>query len=254
MAEDSRDILMKIVGGAGPIDAECQAVIASGDTLASGFVSNMPATGGTTRPNYFAIEDFTFEVALSGDTTDAKAANAQKELAKSIEEKLGKSKEFAGLDLGTAKDSSEFKRFMSNGRGALRVKTYPADLEAIKITKELDASSLTLLQGCLTSVVFKNATLIKRRATGLTTAGNSGVTAAPSATSDLMLQSFMRIDFTDLLITDFNWEEDDVIKETFKFICRSATVQYSVQEASGKLIKPGTGKWSVLNLGGSTVS
>ena len=238
MAEDDRDALMKIVLGQVPIDAECQAIVSKNDDLAYGFVSNMPATGGGTRPNYFSIGDFTFQVALSGDTSAVKLAQAgkanteqqMKELAKSLQDKMP---ELAGMKLGGGtKDSSEFARFMSNGRGAMRSRTYPADLEPITITKELDSSSLTLLKSCINSVTFKTATLLKRKATG-----------------ERELRTYMRIDFNDVLITEFNWDEDEVVKERFKFVCREAIVQYAIEEDSGKLRKQGTRKWSVLNLG-----
>ena len=240
MADDTRDILMKMMQGPVPVDSECKAVIAKGDTLASGFMSSIPSNRGGTRPNYFAIKDFTFQVALSGDGAAKGAAAAQNEQSKlamqEIEKKLkDRSPELAGLQLNAPKNSAEFQRFMANGRADMRVKTYPADLEAISVTKELDATSLTLLKGCVTSVTFKNATLLKRKATG-----------------DNELRTYLRIDFTDLLITEFNWDEDEVVTEKFKFVCRKAIVQYAVETDDGNLLTPaGTGKWSVLNLGGS---
>ena len=242
MAEDSRDILMTMVLNTGKvIPVECQAVISSQDTMASGFAQ------GSSGPNYFSVEDFTFKVGLIPDkSANTQLAGAMKdqmeEHMKALQRQLvEKDPELAGMKLNAPKDASSFSRFMTGGRAAaLRSRKmgqgqmYGADLEEIEITKILDASSLTLLQSCLTSVTFKSATLLKRRAVGQS-----------------QLSGFLRIDFTDVMLTEFNWSEDDLVKETFKFVCRQAVVQYAVESASGTLNPQATRKWGILNLAGS---
>jgi type VI protein secretion system component Hcp len=242
MAEDSRDVLMQLVPGQGrnsltTIPSESQADIGKDDTLATNFTA-----AGKSDANFFSIQDFTFQVALSSSDTAAKAGAVMKEnqaqtqqQMKALEKQIASAK-VPGLEnfklggSGTS-GSSSFSRFMSGGARALRGKTYPADLEAITIVKQLDATSPTLLKACLDSTTFKSGTVLKRKATGSSE-----------------LRTFLRMDFVDLMIIDFAWEEDDVVKETFKFICRGAAVQYAIEEASGKLTTRSTGTWSVRDL------
>ena len=91
---------------------------------------------------------------------------------------------------------------------------------------------MTLFDACINSTTLNSAVLIKRR-------GGGGKE----------LRTYLRIEFTDLLITDFNWDEDDVIKEKIKFVCRKAHVQYSIENNDGTLKPAGQPrKWSVQNL------
>jgi type VI protein secretion system component Hcp len=239
MPDDVRDVLMKVVMGTA-IPAECQAVIGADDAkgLASGFISPSAANGW--KANYFAVQDFMMEVGLTGDSNaggQSNPADQMKAMNESLQERekalweaIRNSED--GKPLTASKTASEFARFMNNGRSAMRTKSYSANLEPVSITKALDASSLTLFQACINSTTLDSAVLLKRRGGG----GNE-------------LRTYLRIEFTDLLITDFNWEEDEVIKEKIKFVCRKAQVQYSIENNDGTLKPAGQARtWSVLNL------
>ena len=227
MAEDVRDVLMTIVKKRGEaIPAECQAVIGADDAkgLARGF-----------QGNYFAVQDFTMEVGLTGDQSDpAEQIKAMQEAQHEQMKELVKAK-MSGEDgklLTASKSASDFARFMNQGRSAMRARSYSANLEPVSITKMLDASSLPLFKACINSTTLDSAVLIKRRGGG----GDA-------------LRTYLRIEFTKLLITDFNWEEEDVIKEKIKFVCRKAEVQYAIENNDGTLKSAGQSRsWSVLNL------
>jgi type VI protein secretion system component Hcp len=49
------------------------------------------------------------------------------------------------------------------------------------------------------------------------------------------LQGYFRIDFTDVLLTDLDWDDGDTIKETAKFVCRQIQIQYRKQNWDGRL-------------------
>jgi type VI protein secretion system component Hcp len=254
MAEDTRDILMQVVTSGGqPPRSECMSKIASDDALAKAqgafpaFASAAMGKGA----NFFAVEDFSMQVSLAGDAggdsaaagavaeAQAQQADKMKELMKGLKETMP---QLGDMKMTGMKSSSEFGRFMAKGKLARGNQTYSADLESISISRQVDASSLTLMRACLTSMTLKSASLLKRKATGSKIAGEK-------ITSGNELQGFLRVDFKDVLITEFNWDEDDMVKEKFKFICREALVTYYLEEASGKLTPAGSSTWSRLNLG-----
>jgi type VI protein secretion system component Hcp len=114
-------------------------------------------------------------------------------------------------------------------------------MEPISVTRKMDAGSIQLFDSCQNIMILDKAIILKRRALGADA-----------------LQTYMRIDFTNLLITDLDWQEDDVIKETFKFICREVKIQYRAERRDQKEGVGGTndhmGKpigpygWKVLDL------
>jgi type VI protein secretion system component Hcp len=244
MAEDARDILMRIEKT--PMDfieSECRAVIEANpkvgvkDPLANGFTHQ--SLGGGRKTNYFSIDDFTFPVGLidtDGGNPQSKQQQAQ---MGQMQEHLAKMQEMMtkmGGEKGSSqKKSSEFTAFMNKGRGA---PTYPADLEQMSVTKKMDVSSTKIFDLCNKSTTVYGACILKRKAIG-----------------DNSLRGYLRIDFRQLLITDLNWDDGDVIKEDFKFVCRAATVTYcmSTMTTDGsftgtKLIQLPPQSWNVPNV------
>ncbi len=244
MPEDSRDVLMKIVlQGGGAIPAECSAEVASDDPLAGGFSS--ASQSNHWKGNYFSVGEFQIELGLSGDSETgsekiSKAQKRQQEIQqtqnKMTNQRITQLEKVAGKlspngkPLMSSSDAGRYSRFMNQGRNALSRKSYSASMEPISFTKNMDASSVSLFRACMNSTTLESAVLIKRRGVG-----------------QYQLRTYLRIEFTDLLITDFGWDEDDVIKEKIKFICREVKVQYSKEQDNGALRKPDEGrKWSAL--------
>jgi type VI protein secretion system component Hcp len=245
MAEDSRDILMKMVLSSGsPPPSECQALITPKDSLATGFTF-ISVAGGGSAPNYFAIDDFTFEIALKDKQSDkdkgqagavdqtAKVQAQQTEVLKEHFKSLPGGAELASKLGSPAASSSEFKRFILTGADALGTannRGYVGDLAEITITKRMDVSSPVLFKSCITSEQFKTATILKRKAVGQDE-----------------LRTYMRIDFNQLMMTSFDWSDDDVVKEVFKFACRQAIVTYAIEDYGGNLLVQPATTWQVLN-------
>jgi type VI protein secretion system component Hcp len=246
MPEEVRDVLMKVMKGTTAIAAECQAVIGADDAngLAKGFTS--PSANNSWTANYFAVQDFMMEIGVAGDSDSGGQSNSDDQIRAMREAQQEQNKAmFEALRNGdddkplmASKTANEFARFMKDGRRAMGTKSYSANLEPVSITKMLDTSSLELFQACINSTTLKSAVLIKRRGGG----GNE-------------LRTYLRIEFTDLLITDFNWEEEDVIKEKIKFVCRKAQVQYSIENNDGTLKPAGQPRtWSAQNLSNKPLS
>lgn len=230
MEEQSRDTLMRVILNGTWIPAEGLAFVdTKNDTLANGYTSAAASNG--YKSNFFAIQDFDVKIGLLPDP-DAQQ-NSQEEMLKNLEE-LRQLQKKDDKDANFAKSSSDFTNFLRGGRG---YKPNACDLEPIKITKALDQSSLTLFKCCVNSTIIDSATIIKRRGSG----------AAGGA-----LSTYLRMDFTSLLITEFDWDEDDVIKETFSFICRDMKIQYRIENNDGSMgaALPKKG-WSRLQLSSS---
>ena len=238
MAEDSRDVLMKIILGGTAIPAECSAVVNDKDPLSAGFIT--AALSNEWKGNYFAVEDFEVSLGLLSESAPGAASPSQAEkdqhaatqaVLKEQQKKLDELAKKAGED-GTKLSgggSGGFERFMNQGRSATRAKSYSANMEPIELTKRMDASSLTLFKACINSTTLDSAVLIKRRGSGAEE-----------------LRSYLRIEFVQLLITDFNWDEDDVVKEKIKFVCREVKVKYSIENDDGTLKPPGQERiWTV---------
>jgi type VI protein secretion system component Hcp len=244
MAEGNRDLLMKIIVKGVPVDTESPALVESDDTLAKGFV---PAAAGK-RANYSSIETFQLELGLMGERDadapedEAAAARRRQEAQEEHMRQLLEAKEqdADALRRGPVRSAAEYKRFMrlapggSLKGGRTGARGFAANLDTLSITKRLDLASLALFKACINSTRLDRAVLIKRRAIG-----------------GQVLRAFARFEFEDLLITDFNWEDGEVVEETIKFVCRKATVQYSMEKPGGGLAPPGEpGVWRVGNLTG----
>jgi type VI protein secretion system component Hcp len=273
MAEDSRDVLMKLEMTPGKsLPAECTAVISADDPMARGFRGTSTA-GNLIRGNYFSIEDFTFDAGISergGSDPDAMQAqntraqvgdvarqvnrsfaathamiSSAHDLISTLEQRVAQLESIiAGMPAGrgvrvgsngsstagsaasagqyevkagSGAETNAFNRFLTEGRNFLKreKRAYLSDLEPIAITKRMDLSSPTLFDCMRNSFKFHSASIIRRKAIG-----------------GALLRSYLRIDFGDVMLTELNWDDDDVIKETFKFVCRSASVRYAIETPS----------------------
>ncbi len=114
---------------------------------------------------------------------------------------------------------------------------YPVVLEPFSFTRLMDKASPVFFHNCCNSISFDSATLVKRKVTGAT----------------LALQAFLRIDFSNVLIVNLDWDDGHIVKEKCKFICRGVTVQYKRQASDGSLGAPSSAEWTRdLALRGST--
>ena len=238
MAEDTRDTLMILYKGKRAIDAESVALIDGSDTLAAEFRKTKVTKDGW-KGSFFSLIDFQLQVGMVPDASDDPAEDAKllakkdRLTQKQIKFLMDAQKNAAqGKPPMAGQGFNQYPRFMTYGPASIRQKSYTTDLEPVQFSKQMDITSITLFEAAANCRVFDSAIIIKRRGVGLN-----------------LLRTYLQIRFTDVLITDFNWEEDDVPKETIKFVCRKAEVQYSMEQDSGEMSAPlPVQTWSVLNL------
>jgi type VI protein secretion system component Hcp len=262
VAEDSRDVLMMLELTPGKfVPAECKAVLDPADPLAA--ESDVPRKRNKmSAGRFFAIEDFTLDAGLASRHA-VEAVAKRKEERDQIEKTIAQVNDAiaalqdqygqlnrrvmelhqmvidlyrrlretpmsgdalngdAGEPASEVKSpkggSGTYSRFLSEGRACLGGANgaFVSDIEPVSISKRLDRSSTTLLERCMTSFKFNSATIIKRRAIG-----------------QGKLRGFVRFDFYDVMLTELNWDDDDVTKESFRFVCRGVVVQYSAETFS----------------------
>ncbi len=238
MAQDTRDTLMRMVISNTPIPAESQAFIAGDDTLAADFRKTQLGPNVYTG-SYFSVDDFRLEVGLMPDTMpdENDEGRARKEqdaiFRKQIEFLMGTQQNAAaGKPPMPGHSFNQYPRFMTFGSNSIRNKPFTTDLEPVQFSKKMDKSSIELFKACLNFTIIDSATLIKRRGMG----------------SD-MLYTFLQIKFTDVLLIDFDWQDDDVVKESIKFVCRKAEVKYAMPKDDGSLdLSLPPQSWSLANL------
>jgi type VI protein secretion system component Hcp len=104
---------------------------------------------------------------------------------------------------------------------------FPVETEPFEITRQLDRASPLLFESCASTTSFDSATIVKRKVTGQTTA----------------LQSYLRIDFDQVLLVGLTWSDGELLQEKVRFICRGLRVQYRQQGADGSLGAAASAEW-----------
>lgn len=104
----------------------------------------------------------------------------------------------------------------------------PFEMEPFTFSKKLDAASPGLLTNFTRSVTYKSASMIQCKVIG----GRS-------------LLPFLRIDYTDVLITGIDWSDGLFVKESCKFLARGICVKYAQQADDGSLLPPVSGEWGL---------
>lgn len=210
------DLIMKFVGDSGAIKGETRTTLdTSNDRLCKDFVAD----------KMFEVETFSVKTGIvgsGGETDPAKLAETMKAQQKAMEEaaRTGKPPKFKnskGLDF------TEFR--------AGQTQQYPVDLKPFEMTRSIDISSGDILKYCIGRKIFESATLIKRKAAGGKSSG----------------KVFLRLDFTEVLIKQVEWSEDDPVKETIEFVCRALTVRYAPQLPDGTLGAAKVAFWSAVD-------
>ena len=217
MANNSGDMLMKLVAAGGKaLQAESQAVLnTSADSLLKGFL-----------PGYFfEVQDFVIGFGLQDDDS---ASDPGAQMA-ALLQAHGAATSATGGGKPPKASKPRFGKWV-NGDSST---TYPSTLDQVSFSKLFDATSPAMFEMCGESKAFDSATMVRRRSGGGDTTGK-----VPT------LMTFLRIDFTNVLITDVDWDiGDDGIKEKCKFVCRAVKVQYARQRADGTHMGAITGDW-----------
>jgi type VI protein secretion system component Hcp len=208
LADDhNNEILMQMIDANGnTLAAESRTAITTDmDDLALDY------TDGT----FFTVDDFAFGMNIDDKDQTSDGANASGKQgvgAAGIGKTPGPTIDFGKWKSADPKDLKGFK--------------FPLRMDQFSLTRRYDRLSPVLFEKCAISESLTSASMLKRKVVG----------------GDL-LQTFLRLDFTDVLITHIEWTDAEVIKETIKFVFRKLTVQYKTQKPSGKLNAAGSVSW-----------
>jgi type VI protein secretion system component Hcp len=210
MKENTTDLMMRFVLNQNPVEAECTLDIAQKDKLMEDFVHK---AGSRTFGNYFEVRDFSYGLSLKENDESSDSADP---LARAVQ---------ASLKPAAA---GAFARWRSASQDVYTSIKYPVEFDRFSFRRTIDCASPILFQSCCTSQTFDSAVLVKR-----TSQGSSGGVDLPSV-------GFLRIEFTQVLITSIDWDDDDIVTEACNFICKGMKITYRRQTASG-IVSSGTG-------------
>ena len=97
-------------------------------------------------------------------------------------------------------------------------------------------------QHCANQKSFDSATLVKRV---MATSGSIsllqsilGGAGSSSGGSGMASAGFLRIDFTDVMLTQLAWNDGDMVTENCSFTCKHVKVQYRKQNMDSSLTPP----------------
>ena len=182
-------------------------------------VEQDPMLAGYKEGKIFEVFDFSFGTGVQLGAADEKEAELTEDLnaAKTAKNKA----EIKRLEAKLA------KRKQARGREWTFGDDFPVDMQPVTFSRFIDKASSTLLERCINSEYFDTVTIVKRRSVGGEYSG----------------YGYMRIDFGGVMLTQINWSDDDQVKETVTFVCRSVLVQYRPVLPNGELGAPKSGNW-----------
>ena len=162
---------------------------------------------------FFDISDFDFDVSVRGDDGGGESDDDDDEKP-AVPPKKKKKK------------SGGFGQWLAGPHDG-----YPVDMQPFQFTKELDQTSPLLFYFSSNSISLKSVTMVHRKAGGQKSVGQG-------------YWGYLRIDFTDVLLTSVSWDVADAIAtEKVKFICREIKVQYRSQSPDGSMAEPIGVEW-----------
>ena len=218
------DILMKVVRNGTAIAGEGQSELAAAkkDSLTDGFASGQ----------FFEINDFGFNIGSKAGAKKMTPAEEEKFLAEHPGYPLPKNM--------TSAQREEFRRdypthplpaeapppsYASPGGEA---EPLVIDVEPVTFSKDMDSASPVLFAAFVNSETLDSFTIVKRKAAG----------------SDRSGKAYLRLDFTDVLLIDLDMDDDDeVVKEKWKFIARKVDMRFREQNNDGSMGPVIPGGW-----------
>jgi type VI protein secretion system component Hcp len=202
------ELLMQMIDSNGKaLEAESQITLSGEtDTLIKGFTNGC----------FFSVDEFAFGMNIDDQDATSDAANTG-----------------GGQGVGTPPKRASAPRVKfgkwktASPEEVAKMAAFPVRMDEFSVTRSFDRASPVLFQSCARSATFNSVSLVKRKIIG-----------------GAQLQTFLRIDFTGVLVTHVGWDDAEVIKETLRFVFRGVTVQYCRQAHDGTLAPAGSVDWS----------
>jgi type VI protein secretion system component Hcp len=122
--------------------------------------------------------------------------------------------------------TDQWSRWRSAAAGG-KFEPYPFEMENLTFQRVIDSASPIFFMYCCKQQKFHSAVLVKRLAQGHAT----------------IPKAYLRIEFTDVTITDIGWDDGDLVKETCEFNSKGGMkITYLRQRADASLFgKPAFG-------------
>ena len=221
MAESAVDVLMRVVGPKGPLEAESYTQFKTRpvmDLLRQGF----------TPGQFCELREFSFAAGVGGS------------LSKHSQKK--RKGEKAALPVEDDGESSELQKvFKIRGdqdkRRDKRAAGEDVDMQPVEFTRLMDSMSTQLFKALVDCETLESISVVKRKATG---SANSG-------------DCYLRLDFSKVLVTNLDWKDSEhVIVETCTFIYRKVTIRYRPQRPDGTLDVAIQSEWEMRAAGSGT--
>jgi type VI protein secretion system component Hcp len=206
MDQNKTDLVMRFVLEGQPVWAECVLDVWKHDDLMKDFKS----ADYDSYSNFFEIKTFDFSIALKEDDESTNVIGQQaKTPASTAKPAAGAGGAFTHWRSAT---NSEYKKIH-----------YPLEFDKFSFSRVIDSASPVFFQSCCKSQTFDRAVLVKRMSQG----SNDGSGATRPTVG------YLRIDFTEVLITGIDWDDGDMVEEKCEFICRGMTLTYRKQKDDG---------------------
>ncbi|MDE2006498.1 MAG: type VI secretion system tube protein Hcp [Rhodospirillales bacterium] len=231
MADDDKDILMSVTlkGASQALMGASWSMINFSDPMMKGFF----APGGPKTPDNTLcseILDFKFGVGIADDDRSGSSEHSGAGGGSSdntVHKPRGSGSSTGGKSGTMTGETShrrgvKFQDFMNFGFKATNpdgTLNYDVSLDEITVERQIDETSTTILKECLERRPLDSIVIVRRKFTG----------------NQEYREAFIRLEFKDCLVTSIDWDNDENIKETMKFVYRELHIFYKGQDDTGKL-------------------
>jgi type VI protein secretion system component Hcp len=104
------------------------------------------------------------------------------------------------------------------------------DAQPIAFTRQMDCASPTLFTAMVGVETLDTISIIKRKGAGSAASG----------------EIYLRLDFYKVLLIGLDWDDEDtIVEEKWKFICRTVNMRFRPQKPDGTLGAIVTGSWTM---------
>lgn len=237
------DMVMRFVHGRRParlkdkeIDAECALAVDPNDKMMDGFRA---ISSYHDWSNFFEITEFGFEAELSeGEDEASSKGPPPPPLPSSFQSRpnahgLALPKPAGAGANGKSGPEMSFKKWRSAVGDEYRKILYPTEFRNFSFKRLIDGTSPVFFEACCYAWIFSKAVMVKRV--------SRGYVDEKSPVSGI---GFLRLEFSDVLITDLKWNDGEVVTEECECICRGFKAEYKPQRSSGALAETAeTAEW-----------
>jgi type VI protein secretion system component Hcp len=166
-----------------------------------------PITDYNDYSNFFEVKSFNFTIKLNPRDEGVGALSQTRNQSQSVH--------------AVADQYSRWRSALNDDYKKIR---FPIEFDEFSFTRVIDGASPRFFSACCNQDSFKSAALVKRVPMG----------THSSATWQSM--GYLRFDFRDVMLTNVDWDDGDLVTESCTFICKAMRVRYRQQDADGRFL------------------